>query len=105
MNIGRKISPLNSGFNQIQDMEGRRKMEQANVLDKKDYKDGDVSKVTYLKTEQMAQDTYYFKPGQVLAYHRHPNGDQAIRCSLCMRARALFHSTTARKARPNSSRA
>lgn len=69
--------PPDSGFNQIQDMEGLT-MEQANVLDKKDYKDGDVNKVTYLKTEQLAQDTYYFKPGQVLAYHRHPNGDQVF---------------------------
>jgi quercetin dioxygenase-like cupin family protein len=24
----------------------------------------------------LTADTYYFKPGQILAYHRHPDGDQ-----------------------------
>ena len=24
----------------------------------------------------MTHDTYYFRPGQVLSYHRHPDGDQ-----------------------------
>lgn len=51
-------------------------MQQANVVEKKEFKDEVVAKVTHIKTEQVAQDTYYFKPGQVLAYHRHPNGDQ-----------------------------
>ncbi|MBI5237388.1 MAG: cupin domain-containing protein [Deltaproteobacteria bacterium] len=51
-------------------------MQQADVLAKKEFKDGSVNKVTYIKTEQLAQDTYYFKPGQVLGYHRHPDGDQ-----------------------------
>lgn len=51
-------------------------MQQADVLAKKEFKDDSVNKVTYIKTEQLAQDTYYFKPGQVLDWHRHPNGDQ-----------------------------
>lgn len=51
-------------------------MQQANVTATKEFKDDAVNKVTYIKTEQMAQDTYYFKPGQVLDYHRHPAGDQ-----------------------------
>lgn len=51
-------------------------MQQANVSAKKEFKDDAVNKVTYIKTEQLAQDTYYFKPGQVLDYHRHPAGDQ-----------------------------
>ena len=51
-------------------------MQQANVTANKEFKDDAVNKVTYIKTEQMAQDTYYFKPGQVLDYHRHPAGDQ-----------------------------
>ncbi len=51
-------------------------MQQADVTGKKEFKEGAVNKVTYIKTEQIAQDTYYFSPGQVLAYHRHPNGDQ-----------------------------
>ncbi len=51
-------------------------MQQADVTGKKEFKAEAVNKVTFIKTEQMAQDTYYFKPGQVLAYHRHPNGDQ-----------------------------
>ena len=53
-------------------------MQQADVTGKKEFKDEVVNKVTFIKTEQLAQDTYYFKPGQVLAYHRHPNGDQVF---------------------------
>jgi quercetin dioxygenase-like cupin family protein len=51
-------------------------MQQANVSMTKEFKDDAVNKVTYIKTDQIAQDTYYFKAGQVLAYHRHPGGDQ-----------------------------
>lgn len=51
-------------------------MQQADVIAKKEFKDDAVAKVTHIKTEEIAQDTYYFKPGQVLAYHMHPNGDQ-----------------------------
>ncbi len=51
-------------------------MEQANVTAKREFKEGEVNKVTYIKTDQIAQDTYYFKPGQVLDWHRHPQGDQ-----------------------------
>ncbi len=51
-------------------------MQQANVSTTKEFKDDAVNKVTYIKTDQVAQDTYYFKAGQVLAYHRHPGGDQ-----------------------------
>ncbi len=53
-------------------------MQQANVLEKKEFKADAVNKVTYVKTDQIAQDTYYFNPGQVLAYHRHPEGDQVF---------------------------
>lgn len=51
-------------------------MSYANVLEKKEFKEGNVNKVTYIKSEQLTADTYYFKPGQVLDYHRHPEGDQ-----------------------------
>lgn len=51
-------------------------MQQANAVAKKEFKDDAVNKVTYVKTDQLAQDTYYFKPGQVLDYHKHPGGDQ-----------------------------
>lgn len=50
-------------------------MQQANVA-KGEFKDDAVNKLTHIKTEQLVQDTYYFRPGQVLDYHRHPNGDQ-----------------------------
>src|SRR4030067_3778359 len=53
-------------------------MQQANVTGKKEFKDEVVNKVTFIKTGHIPQDTYYFKPGQVLAYHRHPNGDQVF---------------------------
>ncbi len=51
-------------------------MQQANVAAAKEFKADAVNKVTFIKTEQLVQDTYYFKPGQVLDYHRHPGGDQ-----------------------------
>lgn len=51
-------------------------MQQADVTAKKEFKAEGVNKVTFVKTEQLAQDTYYFKPEQVLDYHRHPGGDQ-----------------------------
>ncbi len=51
-------------------------MQQANALMTKEFKDDAVNKVTYIKTDHIAQDTYYFKAGQTLAYHRHPGGDQ-----------------------------
>lgn len=51
-------------------------MQQADISVKKEFKEDAVNKVTFIKTEQLVQDTYYFKPGQVLDYHRHPGGDQ-----------------------------
>ncbi|MBI5643698.1 MAG: cupin domain-containing protein [Deltaproteobacteria bacterium] len=51
-------------------------MQLANVSQTKEFKDEAVNKVTYVKGEQLIQDTYYFRPGQVLDYHRHPTGDQ-----------------------------
>ena len=53
-------------------------MQQADVLAKKEFKDDNVNRVTYLRTDAIAQDTYYFKPGQMLDWHRHPNGDQVF---------------------------
>lgn len=51
-------------------------MNSANVIEKKEFKGDNVNKVTQIKSEQLTADTYYFKPGQVLEYHRHPEGDQ-----------------------------
>ncbi|MFQ5441987.1 MAG: cupin domain-containing protein [Thermodesulfobacteriota bacterium] len=51
-------------------------MEQANVTETKSFKDDAVAKVNYIKTDALTEDTYYFKAGQVLDYHRHPTGDQ-----------------------------
>ena len=51
-------------------------MEKANVCETKTFADDAVKKVTYIKTDALTQDTYYFNPGQVLDYHRHPGGDQ-----------------------------
>lgn len=47
-----------------------------NIADKKELKDDAVAKVTLIATEQIALDVYYFKAGQGLGYHRHPEGDQ-----------------------------
>jgi len=51
-------------------------MEVVNVVEKKEFSDDLVKKVTHIKTDELSHDTYYFKPGQVLAYHKHPTGDQ-----------------------------
>lgn len=51
-------------------------MQKATVTDGKTYTDDAVNKVNYIKTDKLTEDTYYFKAGQVLAYHKHPTGDQ-----------------------------
>ncbi len=51
-------------------------MEHVDVTAKKEFKDEEVNKVTCIKTDELSHDTYYFKPGQVLDYHKHPGGDQ-----------------------------
>lgn len=51
-------------------------IENAKIADKKEYKDDAVAKVTLIATDQVALDVYYFKAGQALGYHRHPEGDQ-----------------------------
>ncbi len=53
-------------------------MEHADAIAGCEFTDEDVNKVNYVKTEQLGTDTYYFKPGQILAYHRHPEGDQVF---------------------------
>ena len=47
-----------------------------NVLDKLHLQKESLSKVVNVKTDQLGADTYYFAPGQVLAYHKHPESDQ-----------------------------
>jgi len=52
------------------------KMEYADIIKECKTNEKAVNKQTQVKTEQLAFDTYYFKPSQVLEYHKHPNGDQ-----------------------------
>ncbi len=51
-------------------------IENGDISSSAEYKDDAVSKVSLCKTDALALDVYYFKPGQSLGYHRHPNGDQ-----------------------------
>ncbi len=51
-------------------------MQNANVTATKEFTDDAVKKVTYIKTDKLTEDTYYFNAGQVLDYHKHPTGDQ-----------------------------
>lgn len=51
-------------------------MEAVNVIKTTDFKDAGFGKLTHIKTDELVQETYYFKPGQVLDYHRHPQGQQ-----------------------------
>ena len=55
-----------------------KKMNHVNVVKGCATKEETVNKVTQVKTEQLSFDTYYFKPGQVLDYHKHPEGDQVF---------------------------
>lgn len=48
----------------------------ANIFQAQELSEEGVKKITLIATDDLAVDTYYFKPGQVLDYHRHPNGDQ-----------------------------
>jgi len=51
-------------------------MQKATVTESKEFTDNAVNKVTYIKTEKLTEDTYYFSARQILAYHKHPTGDQ-----------------------------
>ena len=48
------------------------------VFDKPQFTENAVNKVNNFTGEDLTTDTYYFNPGQVLAYHRHPDGDQVF---------------------------
>ncbi len=51
-------------------------MEHTDVLANRKFDEKDAVTVVNIKTELMAQATYYLLPGQSLAWHRHPDGDQ-----------------------------
>ncbi len=53
-------------------------MENAKILQDCKTNEKAVNKVTQIKTDQLTFDTYYFNPLQVLAYHKHPTGDQVF---------------------------
>ena len=53
-------------------------MQAFDLLKDKTFDNTVVKKVANLKTEQLGVDTYYFQPGQVLAYHKHPGSDQVF---------------------------
>ncbi|HWJ04088.1 MAG TPA: cupin domain-containing protein [Verrucomicrobiae bacterium] len=48
------------------------------VFDQPQFKQDGVNKVNNFTGEDLTTDTYYFQPGQVLEYHRHPQGDQVF---------------------------
>lgn len=49
-----------------------------NVLAEPQFNADTVNKISVIKANDVTSDTYYFRPGQVLKYHRHPNGDQVF---------------------------
>lgn len=50
-----------------------------NIIEKKALAEGTApSKVNLIAAKDVTADAYYFKPGQVLAWHRHPTGDQVF---------------------------
>ncbi|MBI2874416.1 MAG: cupin domain-containing protein [Firmicutes bacterium] len=50
--------------------------EHLNILENTSYSFESVKKVSNFQGGDITADTYYFKPSQILAYHRHPQGDQ-----------------------------
>ena len=48
------------------------------VLENPQYSPTAVNKVNNFTGEDLTTDTYYFQAGQVLQYHKHPNGDQVF---------------------------
>ncbi len=53
-------------------------MQHNDVFAEKVFNDRDVNVVAGIKTERLTQATYYMKAGQMLDYHRHPEGDQVF---------------------------
>lgn len=51
-------------------------MQLADIYEAKEFKDDAVNRVVLIKTEHLVLEVYYFRPGQVIDYHRHPEGDQ-----------------------------
>lgn len=47
-----------------------------NIYDHPQYNENAVAKIPTVKGNDITSEVYYFKPGQILAYHRHPSGDQ-----------------------------
>ena len=48
------------------------------IFDQPQFSDAGVNKVNNFMGEDLTTDTYYFRPGQTLTYHRHPTGDQVF---------------------------
>lgn len=48
------------------------------IFDQPQFNDNAVTKVNNFTGADLTVDTYYFKAGQVLAYHQHPEGDQVF---------------------------
>lgn len=48
------------------------------VFDQPQFKPDGVNKVNNFTGEDITADTYYFEAGQILNYHRHPEGDQVF---------------------------
>jgi len=49
-----------------------------NVIQNPAFKAEAMNKIANFSGGMLGVDTYYFKPGQVLDYHRHPEGDQVF---------------------------
>ncbi|MGE5560930.1 MAG: cupin domain-containing protein [Chloroflexota bacterium] len=50
----------------------------ANIFQDRTFTATNVAKVQNVRGERLTAETYYFKPGQSLAYHRHPDSEQVF---------------------------
>lgn len=50
----------------------------ANILQDRMFTATNVAKVQNVRGQRLTAETYYFRPGQSLAYHRHPESEQVF---------------------------
>lgn len=50
-----------------------------------------TKRITHIKTPKMIFETYYFLPGQIIDYHKHPDGDQIF---IVMQGSGEFYTDT-----------
>lgn len=59
-----------------------------NILDLISTSNESTKKITHFKTNDLTLETYYFLPGQIVDYHKHPNGNQIL---IVLQGKGVFY--------------